>query len=302
MRTFSLFAPILALADKISQQEQLNAMANQLSYVKRSQVSSEIDASADELFNTAIGMFSALESGSIDVSKADIAVTLFAGKMLTQTAFFEMQGGNINDVSDDDFLSARGKKNNVKAEEKFINYGCYCSPSQIGQPDSNWLGIGTPVDEIDHLCHDLHKSYNCLKVDYGKECSPTTPYNWELQDDVPVCVDKAGTCAGDVCQLDMLFARSLITVASKWSAKYHILNGFDRETECAGPSNQPDLPPVASLATDSGKSGGSSNGSSSSKSSNSGPQCCGFGLNRHFFHVGTHQCCPDGTSKLVGEC
>ncbi|CBY23866.1 unnamed protein product [Oikopleura dioica] len=300
MRTFSLFAPILTLADKISQQEQLNAMANQLSYVKGSQVSSDIDASADELFNTAVGMYSALESGSTEVSKADIAFTLFAGKMLTQTAFFEMQGGNINDVADDDFLSARGKKSKVKGEEKFINYGCFCSPSQIGQPDSNWLGVGNPVDEIDHLCHDLHKSYNCLKVDYGKECSPTTPYNWELQNDVPVCVDEVGTCAGDVCQLDMFFARSLISVASKWSAKYHILNGFDREAECGNPSNQPDLPPVANLDTDSGKSSGS--GSSSNKSSDTGPQCCGFGLNRHIFHVGTHQCCQDGTSKLAGEC
>ena len=164
MKTFSLFAPILKVAlaqDKFATDlENLNSMANQLSLVKGSQVSSDIDVSADMLFNTAIGMYSAIDSGSAPVSKADVSAALFAGKTVLQAAFFELYGGSISEVDDENFLSARGKKNKVKGEEKFINYGCYCSPSQIGQPDSNWLGVGIPVDGIDHLCHDLHKRYS----------------------------------------------------------------------------------------------------------------------------------------------
>ena len=61
-----------------------------------------------------------------------------------------------------------------KVEEgmKFVDYGCYCTPS--GQKNGE---MGEPVDEIDALCRDLFMAYKCLKNDH-LGCAADTKYQW----------------------------------------------------------------------------------------------------------------------------
>ena len=80
-----------------------------------------------------------------------------------------------DDHEGDDDLDARGSS--VRGEERYRNYGCYCTPTMESMKSNAWVGTGEPVDEIDTICMQLFKSYQCLKRDFDG-CTPDTEYEW----------------------------------------------------------------------------------------------------------------------------
>ena len=74
--------------------------------------------------------------------------------------------------------------------------------------EGNWVGKGEPVDRIDYLCRQLWWGYKCLSRDFTG-CSSEIAYNWFLVDQELQCIDKKGTCAGDLCRLELQFATEL---------------------------------------------------------------------------------------------
>ena len=75
----------------------------------------------------------------------------------------------------------------VRGDKRYIDYGCYCTPTEAHRSDGNWFGTGEPVDEIDKLCRGLFFGYQCLKKDH-KECDSTRAYEWTLEDSgAPKC-------------------------------------------------------------------------------------------------------------------
>lgn len=191
----------------------------------------------------------------------------------------------------DDDQEASVERGNVAFEnDKFMNYGCYCSPSEIHMSDNNWLGTGAPMDEIDRLCQNLFFGYQCLKHDYDK-CDATHSYDWKVgKNGLPQCRDPEGTCEGDLCRLDIKFSAELFKRKSEWKILYHADNGFDRSEMCAT-SNR--------MSEGSISNSGSSSGSSSGEAKTS---CCGTGLKRHPFHLEKLECCSDGSSRPLGTC
>lgn len=183
------------------------------------------------------------------------------------------------------------ERGNVQFEnDKFVNYGCYCSPSEIHMADNNWLGTGAPIDEIDRICQHLYFGYQCLKHDYDS-CDATHSYDWKIgKNGLPNCQDPEGTCEGDLCRLDIKFSTELYKKKDQWKPLYHAENGFDRNEMCKAGSRISD-------GSISGSSG--SGGSSSSESKTS---CCGTGLKRHPFHLDKLECCKDGNTSPIGTC
>ncbi|CAG5102809.1 Oidioi.mRNA.OKI2018_I69.chr1.g477.t1.cds [Oikopleura dioica] len=180
-------------------------------------------------------------------------------------------------------------------EDMLLNYGCFCLPSQMHSPDGNWLGKGSPVDEVDSLCHDIFRSYNCLKKDFPEsKCDSTIPYNYKLDKrGVPFCTDPEDTCEGTVCRLEIEFMTQFVKVADKWSQANHISGGFDRQSQCLGNMSERQI--------EEAKSEGQSGRREKSKVF-SETQCCGNGIKRHPYQIHKFECCPNGQTKLPGTC
>jgi len=186
------------------------------------------------------------------------------------------------------------RQNSNDGEDMLLNYGCYCLPSQMHSPDGNWLGKGTPVDEVDALCHDIFRSYNCLKKDFPEsKCDSTVPYNYKLDKrGVPFCTDPEDTCEGTVCRLEIEFMTQFVKVADVWSQENHASGGFDRETQCISVKTDRQI--------EEEKSRGTSRRDKSKVISDS--QCCGVGIKRHPYQILKFECCPNGETKLPGAC
>ena len=159
------------------------------------------------------------------------------------------------------------------------------------------------IFENNGFFRQLYHAHQCLKVDHGIECESTNHYSWDIVDGRPFCADAEGTCAGDLCRLDLEFTRKLIELASGWDSQYHKNFGFDRRENCRHTSARP-----------SSGSGSSTDGrgflTSVMNDSNGGLalhpeasklQCCGIGLKRHVFHIDRQQCCGFET-RDIGEC
>ena len=65
-----------------------------------------------------------------------------------------------DDHNDD--LDARGA--NVRGEERFKNYGCYCTPTMESMKSDFWVGTGEPVDQLDATCMALFKSLEIYQL------------------------------------------------------------------------------------------------------------------------------------------
>ena len=63
---------------------------------------------------------------------------------------------HYDDDGHDDEFSFRGS--NVRGEERYRNYGCYCTPTMESMKSDFWVGTGEPVDQIDTICMQLFKS------------------------------------------------------------------------------------------------------------------------------------------------
>jgi len=234
-------------------------------------------------------------SSSELVSHQYVQEMLAAGKML----LFQVSE-NLNSPS----ALLRTRKNEEKDQDwKFRDYGCYCHPTQKLIKDANWsIPMGHPVDEIDSECRQLYHAHQCLKVDHGAECESTSHYSWDVVDGRPFCADAEGTCAGDLCRLDLEFTRKLIDFAYNWDSQYHKNFGFDRKENCRASSGRPS----GSSNTSSDGRGFFSNvmndsGSAILSEESSKLQCCGIGLKRKVFHIERQQCCGFET-RDIGEC
>ena len=116
------------------------------------------------------------------------------GKTLQLKVIFQQMQGESNSTTTDAPIQVRGK-NKVAKSEKYINYGCYCTPSATN--DENWVGTGEPVDDIDRLCRDLFNAYNCLKNDFSAECSAKSTYDWKIDNSGQPKCGKSMPLVGD---------------------------------------------------------------------------------------------------------
>ena len=73
-----------------------------------------------------------------------------------------------------------GERGYSTPQNKFNNYGCYCSPHAAHSGEGSWVGKGVPVDEIDAECHNLFLAYKCLTKDYGSKCDSSKAYSWDV--------------------------------------------------------------------------------------------------------------------------
>jgi len=200
------------------------------------------------------------------------------------------------DDHNDDF-DARGA--NVRGEERFKNYGCYCTPTMESMKSDFWVGTGEPVDQLDATCMALFKSYQCLKRDYDG-CTPDSEYEWQTDTKGrATCENPVGTCAGDLCRLDLDFANEIFQNRDTWKARFHKQNGFDREKTC-GVQQLINTP--AKSSSDDDRSNKIQGVFKISENKVDPVQCCGEGLQRHPYHSGRLECCADGATRLMGTC
>ena len=106
-----------------------------------------------------------------------------------------------------------------------------------------------------------------------------------------ILADSEGTCAGDLCRLDISFIDEINEMANVWSEKFHANNGFDRVQTCsdpgrAGKGNIPGTPP----------------GSAGKGAKANNAKCCGKGLERQIFHPNRMECCDDQKIREIGTC
>jgi hypothetical protein len=59
---------------------------------------------------------------------------------------------------DDPIDDLDAREANVRGEERFKNYGCYCTPTMDSMKSDFWVGTGEPVDQLDATCMALFKS------------------------------------------------------------------------------------------------------------------------------------------------
>merc|ERR1712050_485452 len=141
------------------------------------------------------------------------------------------------------------------------------------------------------MCQQLFFGYQCLRQDF-KNCDATKSYNWKVAKNGSVtCLDKAGTCEGDLCRLDIEYSTNMFKLKKQWKAMFHAQNGFDRVSTCKG-----------SGAPSGGGGGGSSNTDRSLQNTAVRTACCGLGLKRHIFNKDRMDCCEDGESRPTGTC
>lgn len=235
------------------------------------------------------------------LSLRDIDIITVNSPVLLKTAGAHRDHEDDHDDYDEheneDGLDARAA--NVRGEDRFKNYGCYCTPSMESMKSDFWVGTGEPVDQIDATCMALFKSYQCLKHDYDR-CTPDSEYEWQTDTKGrATCENPVGTCAGDLCRLDLDFANEIFQNRDTWKARFHKQNGFDREETCG----------VLQLINAPSKSSSDDNRSKkiqgvfkNSENKVDPVQCCGEGLQRHPYHSGRLECCADGATRLTGTC
>lgn len=279
MKTCLFFASSIAGKGLKTEFEDLSNISNQLNtlFTERSSVASvELQ---DEILKWAYDAYDASQASRSEISNKDIRTILAKGNVMNLHAMISfLIGPEANEVE-------RGST----PQNKYASYGCYCSPHQEQMSDGNWVGKGEPVDEIDATCKQLWYGYKCLTKDYGDECDSSKSYNWEITDQGELkCLEKKGTCKGDLCRLDLEFTTKIQSLADTWLSDFHLDYGFDRETDCKGTTNSYDnssknpspRPPKPTVET----------------------ECCGKGLKRHIFNPERLQCCKDGTTKSIGSC
>ena len=191
-------------------------------------------------------------------------------------------------------MRKKGKDDVIDSNAKWSNYGCYCLPSQAYTGDVNWVGRGTPVDEIDHLCQKLHHCYQCTARTYA-ECPASSPYAWlPGRLDTSSCADEDYSCKGALCRCDVDFSVELAELSNKWNKKYSQQFGFDRVAECGADHDHAARSFKGPLQR---MGGGSLNVGSLND-----PKCCGRGLNSIIYHPNRLECCKDGSTKAIGAC
>jgi len=183
----------------------------------------------------------------------------------------------------------------LDSNEMFADYGCYCLPSQAYTADANWIGKGTPVDEIDTLCKKLLTCYGCI-ANSNNKCFATSPYSLKSTNDGALsCGNDASSCKGSLCQCDIDFASELAAVGSTWNKKFSKKFGFNRQKVCSS-GKQPSLLSITSY---------NDPGSRSSVRDNTeldSVQCCGRGLRSVIYHSSRQECCKDGSTRAIGTC
>ena len=125
--------------------------------------------------------------------------------------------------------------------------------------------------------------------------------------------NPVGTCAGDLCRLDLDFANEIFQNRDTWKARFHKQNGFDRQKTCG--VQQVPLKKMKEKITFFKLMNTPSKSSSDDDRSNKiqgvfknsenkvdPVLCCGEGLQRHPYHSGRLECCADGATRLMGTC
>ena len=109
------------------------------------------------------------------------------GKQLQLKVMFQLKSSSKAPIRRNLIQLKNGEAtNSVPQSERYINYGCYCTPTST--KDENWVGTGEPVDDIDRLCRDLFYGYNCLKNDHTAKCSSKSTYDWDVDSSgLPKC-------------------------------------------------------------------------------------------------------------------
>ena len=72
------------------------------------------------------------------ITEHDLKMILSAGRSLELQVLFSIRESNSDPMDFDDLqnsdaefpIIARGNSNRVRGDERFVNYGCYCTPSQ----------------------------------------------------------------------------------------------------------------------------------------------------------------------------
>ena len=99
------------------------------------------------------------------LSLRDIDIITVNSPVLLKTAGAHRDHEDDHDDYDEheneDGLDARAA--NVRGEDRFKNYGCYCTPSMESMKSDFWVGTGEPVDQIDATCMALFKSLEILQ-------------------------------------------------------------------------------------------------------------------------------------------
>ena len=102
-------------------------------------------------------------------------------------------------------------------------------------------------------------------------------------------VNKKGTCAGELCRMDLEFAAKFAELKYTWNEKYSLRHGFNRQKRCGKSGN----------GASSGGYGGSNSGNSGA---NTQAKCCGVGIYSIIYKEERADCCDDGTVRPIGEC
>ena len=188
------------------------------------------------------------------------------------------------------------KDGNVSGLNKWSEYGCFCNPHHERIENSSWSGKGEPVDRIDYMCRQLWWGYRCIQRDYTA-CTAEEAYSWTFEAGKIRCLETEGSCRGDLCRLDALYALEISTMKKRWKAENHVQNGFDRSLHC--------LPATVRNARIQKEKlpgqGGEVGQEESTKTTRPG-QCCGSGLQRVIFKPDRAECCRDGLVRPLGNC
>lgn len=169
----------------------------------------------------------------------------------------------------------KGEDTDLGDDDKWCNYGCYCTPHHRHMADGNWVGRGKPVDAIDALCQRLWNCYQCLEKDISK-CTMHKPYEWGFNNkDQAFCKNKEDTCKGELCRCDLEFGMELDKIRDQWKRKFHMHHGFNRQQQC-----QPIAP-------------GPRNGDR---------VCCNKRLDYVLYNKSKQDCCSDGSLAPLGTC
>ena len=203
--------------------------------------------------------------------------------------WFEYNGGDWND-------------------KNYWSYGCHCF--MLNDRPMSEMGVGKPVDKIDHICKKWKFCQKCVRDNHGEDCigeAHAYQTKWNVKNEEWRITNDAGTCEREIGECDWQFVKDMWTHHTVYNPDYNVFKGFDRE--------DPDNCVITTGTHGGGGGGGGGNGGSGTGGGDSGVdpteipdsgfECCG-GHNRawEWISTDTHQCCPlgnSGVSKPYGE-
>merc|ERR1712099_66448 len=157
-------------------------------------------------------------------------------------------------------------------ERKYWTYGCHCL--MLGDRPMSDMGRGEPVDELDSRCRFYKECQRCVRDKFGDQCiGELVRYTWKYSKKQTqfVSKDQDGTCARELFECDLQFAKDTLSNKDIFNEDYHLFwgNGFDNQEQCQPRGNVPNV-----------------------------HECCG-GHNTYYTWMGTNnnKCCPSENGK-----